>query len=376
MNQEELRRGYILWQESVKKGRPPLLRRRCLQIIRMRSKKFCYRGNAEGVFEVTLTKETDMNDYIVRGTAAGDSIRLFAATTKNLVQKAHDAHNTSNVCTAALGRLLTGGAIMAAMLKNDTDVMTLQIECAGPVKGVTVTAGVGGVTEKNECNGDTKESDIPVAGKVKVKGYCVNPSVEIPLKENGKLDVGGALGAGMLTVIKDMGLKEPFSGQTELVTGEIAEDLTYYFATSEQVPSAVALGVLMAPEGGTVLCAGGLIVQLLPFATDDVISTLEQKITTMAPVTDMLKDGKTPEDILHLLFDDMDLKINDCVEAEFACDCSKEKVSKAIMSIEAKDIEEMIEDGKDIEVNCHFCNTTYKFTPEELSILLKNKKSL
>ena len=319
-----------------------------------------------------------MSDYIIRATAAEDCIRLFAATTTNLVQKAHDAHNTSNVATAALGRLLTGGAIMGSMLKNETDVMTLQIDGAGPIKGITVTVGIEGAekTKKQTDNKENIESTdcvLPTAGTVAVKGYCKNPSVELPLKENGKLDVGGALGAGMLTVIKDMGLKEPFSGQTELVTGEIAEDLTYYFATSEQTPSAVALGVLMAPEGGTVLCAGGLIVQLLPFATDDVISALENKINTIEPITEMLKKGNTPEDILHLLFDDMGLQINDRMNAEFKCDCSKEKVSKAIMSIEAKDIEEMINEGKDIEVNCHFCNTSYKFTPEELSILLKNK---
>jgi molecular chaperone Hsp33 len=199
--------------------------------------------------------------------------------------------------------------------------------------------------------------------------------VEIPLKENGKLDVGGALGAGMLTVIKDMGLKEPFSGQTELVSGEIAEDLTYYFATSEQTPSAVALGVLMAPEGGKVICAGGLIVQLLPFAPEDVISKLEEKIKGMEPVTELIKKGNGPEEILKLIFGDMGLKINDRVDVAFKCDCSKEKVAKAIMSIEAKDIEEMIADRKPVEVNCHFCNTTYKFTPEELSILLKSKKS-
>ena len=316
-----------------------------------------------------------MTDYIIRATAAEDCIRLFAATTTNLVQKAHDAHNTSNVATAALGRLLTGGAIMGSMLKNETDVMTLQIDGAGPIKGITVTVGIEGTgkTTDHTDSKDNAESMLPIAGTVAVKGYCKNPSVELPLKENGKLDVGGALGAGMLTIIKDMGLKEPFSGQTELVTGEIAEDLTYYFATSEQTPSAVALGVLMAPEGGTVLCAGGLIVQLLPFATDDVISALENKINTMEPITEMLKKGNTPEDILHLLFDDMGLQINDRMNTEFKCDCSKEKVSKAIMSIEAKDIEEMINDGKDIEVNCHFCNTSYKFTPEELSILLKNK---
>ncbi|MBR4541021.1 MAG: Hsp33 family molecular chaperone HslO, partial [Lachnospiraceae bacterium] len=179
---------------------------------------------------------------------------------------------------------------------------------------------------------------------------------------------------GFLNVIKDMGLKEPFAGQTELVTGEIAEDLTYYFATSEQTPSAVALGVLMAPEGGKVLCAGGLIVQLLPFAPDDVIAKLEEKISTMEPITEMLKKGNTPEEILSILFSDMGLKINDRVDTAFKCDCSKEKVSKAIMSIEAKDIEEMIADNKPIEVNCHFCNTTYRFTPEELAILLKKKK--
>ena len=297
-----------------------------------------------------------MTDYIVRATAADDSIRLFAATTTNLVQSAHDAHNTSNVATAALGRLLTGGVIMGSMLKNETDVMTLQIECAGPIKGMTVTVG----GEKDNC--------------VNAKGYVINPDVEIPLKENGKLDVGGALGAGFLNVIKDMGLKEPFAGQTELVTGEIAEDLTYYFATSEQTPSAVALGVLMAPEGGEVLCAGGLIVQLLPFAPDDVITKLEEKISTMEPITEMLKKGNTPEEILTILFADMGLQINDKVDTAFKCDCSKEKVAKAIMSIEAKDIEEMIADAKPIEVNCHFCNTTYSFSPEELAILLKNKK--
>ena len=320
-----------------------------------------------------------MNDYIIRATAADDSIRLFAATTANLVQKAHDAHNTSNVATAALGRLLTGGVIMGSMLKNETDVMTLQIECAGPIKGMTVTVGgVQSISDDEATAPDTqdcnKAATVPTAGSVYAKGYCINPDVELPLKENGKLDVGGALGAGFLNVIKDMGLKEPFAGQTELVTGEIAEDLTYYFATSEQTPSAVALGVLMAPEGGKVLCAGGLIVQLLPFAPDDVISKLEEKISTMGPITEMLKNGLSPEQILEHLFSDMGLKINDRVETDFKCDCSKEKVSKAIMSIEAKDIEEMIADNKPIEVNCHFCNTTYSFTPEELAILLKNKK--
>jgi len=297
-----------------------------------------------------------MKDYIVTGTIANDSIRVFAAGTTELVQRAAAAHKLTNTAAAALGRLLTGGAIMGSMLKNNTDVMTLKIDCAGPIKGLTVTVG------------------FSEEGSINVKGYCINPGVEVPLKENGKLDVGGALGAGILTVIKDMGLKEPFSGQTELVSGEIAEDLTYYFATSEQTPSAVALGVLMAPEGGKVMCAGGLIVQLLPFATDEIIARLEEKIRNMEPVTDIYKRGNTPEQLLEILFGDMDLKINETVNVAFKCDCSKEKVAKAIMSIEEKDLEEMIKDNKDIEVNCHFCNTNYKFSPDELDILLKNKK--
>ena len=313
-----------------------------------------------------------MSDYIVRGTAADDSIRIFAAVTTELVQAARDAHNTSNVATAALGRLLTGGAIMGAMLKNETDVMTLQIDCAGPIKGITVT--VGGPKEQERYVEDGKP-ELP-SSFLHVKGYVKNPDVELPLKENGKLDVGGALGAGMLTVIKDMGLKEPFSGQTELVSGEIAEDLTYYFATSEQTPSAVALGVLMSPEGGQVLCAGGLIVQLMPFASEEIISKLEEIINNMEPVTELLKKGNTPEKMLEILFSDMGVRLNDRVDVAFKCDCSKEKVSKAIMSIESKDIEEMIADGKPVEVNCQFCNTTYSLSPEELLILLENKKSL
>ena len=367
-----------------------------------------YIGSDAGTIPMLIyacSREEHMKDYIVRGTAADDSIRLFAAVTTELVQHAHDAHNTSNVATAALGRLLTGGAIMGSMLKNETDVMTLQIDCAGPIKGMTVTVGMepvdiselsedklvdsktedGKIEDSKTEDGKTEDSKTEDSNTdyrnskddvVCVKGYCINPSVELPLKENGKLDVGGALGAGMLTVIKDMGLKEPFSGQTELISGEIAEDLTYYFATSEQTPTAVALGVLMSPEGGQVLCSGGLIVQLMPFASEDVITALENKINSMEPVTEMLKKGGTPESILETLFGDMGLKINDRIPAEFKCDCSKEKVSKAIMSIEAKDIEEMINDGKEIEVNCHFCNTNYKFTPAELAILLENKKSL
>lgn len=300
-----------------------------------------------------------MSDYILRGTAAADSIRIFAMTSKEMVQKAHDAHNTTNVATAALGRLLTGGAIMGSMLKNTADVLTIQVGCAGPIKGLTVTANPSTLPGGRE--------------KINVKGYCINPNVDLPLRQDGKLDVGGALGAGILTVIKDMGLKEPFSGQTELVTGEIAEDLTYYFATSEQTPTAVALGVLMENEGGIVKCAGGLIVQLLPFAEEEVIAKLEDKISHMEPVTAMLNRGMTPEDICNELFGDMDLRINERVEAEFKCDCSKERVSKAILSIDRKEIVSMIEDGKPVEVNCHFCNTSYNFSVDDLKDILEFK---
>lgn len=300
-----------------------------------------------------------MEDYIVRATAADDNIRIFAMTSRELVEEARARHNTSNVATAALGRLLTAGALMGSMQKNDTDVLTLQIGCAGPIGGLTVTAGL-----------ETKEDGSEA---VHVKGYVNRPRVDMPLNAKGKLDVGGALGAGVLTVIKDMGLKEPFSGQTELISSEIAEDLTYYFANSEQVPSSVALGVLVAPEG-PVICAGGMIIQLLPFATDEVISSLEERIAKLEPMTTMLGRGMTPEDIIKSIFEDMGVTIMDRIPASFKCDCSKDRVRKAVMSIETKDIKDMIADQKPIEVNCHFCGENYSFTVEELKEILAEKK--
>lgn len=302
-----------------------------------------------------------MGDYIVRATAANDNIRIFAMTSSELVEEARRRHKTSNVVTAALGRLMTAGALMGSMLKNPTDVLTLQIEGSGPVQGLTVTACIG------EQETDGKEHDI-----VCVKGYSKNPVVEIPLKPSGKLDVGGAIGKGILTVIKDMGLKEPFSGQTELISGEIAEDLTYYFVNSEQVPSSVALGVLVEP-GGSVICAGGFIIQLLPFAEDEVITKLEERLGSLEPVTSMLAAGKTPEQIVEEIFGDMDLKIVDHIPARFYCDCSKERVRKAVMSIDAADIKEMIAEDRPIEVNCHFCGSSYTFSVDDLKNILAEK---
>ena len=237
-----------------------------------------------------------MKDYIVRATAGDGQIRAFAATTGNLVEEARKRHDTSPVATAALGRLLTAGAMMGGMMKNETDVLTLQIKGDGPLGGITVTA---------DAKGD-------------VKGYVDHPEAMMPPK-NGKLDVGGAVGIGLLNVIKDMGLKEPYVGQTILQTSEIAEDLTYYFATSEQVPSSVGLGVLMNKDN-TVHCAGGF------------------------------------------------------MDTQFKCNCSHERIEKAIISIGKKDIQEMIDDGKEVEVKCHFCNTAYTFSVEELKQILKQAK--
>ena len=289
-----------------------------------------------------------MTDYIVRATAANNQIRAFAATTKETVEAARQAHNTSPVATAALGRLLTGGAMMGSMMKNDSDMLTIQIKGDGPIGGLTVTA-------------DSKGN---------VKGYVEHPEVMLPPNAQGKLDVAGALGIGLISVIKDMGLKEPYVGQTILQTSEIAEDLTYYFATSEQVPSSVGLGVLMEHDN-TVKQAGGFIVQLMPFVDDDVVDRLEANINKISSVTSMLDRGMTPEEILEEVLDGFEVEVKDTMPAQFYCNCTKERVEKAIISMGKKDIQEMIEDGKPIEVNCHFCGKSYEFSVEELKTLIK-----
>lgn len=292
-----------------------------------------------------------MSDYIVRATAANAQIRAFAATTRELVEAARKAHNTSPVVTAALGRLMTGGVMMGTTLKGEKDLLTLQVSGDGPIKGMTVTADSQG----------------------NVKGYAIEPQVMLPPNALGKLDVGGAVGEGMLRVIKDMGLKEPYVGQTVLRTGEIAEDLTYYFATSEQVPSSVGLGVLMEKDN-TVKQAGGFIVQLMPFTEDKVIEQLEQNLKEFPSVTSVLNEGKTPEVMLRIILKGMDVEITDTMPAQFYCNCDKKRVEKAIISIGKKEIREMISENKEIEVNCHFCNTSYKFSVEELKKLLEKSR--
>ena len=289
-----------------------------------------------------------MNDYIIRGTAANDQVRFFAAYTKDVVETARQKHNTSPVATAALGRLLTAGAMMGSMCKNDSDVITLQIQCSGPIGGLTVTAD----------------------SKANVKGYVNNPDVMLPPSKEGKLDVGKALDLGVLTVIKDIGLKEPYSGQTHLVSGEIAEDLTYYFAASEQIPTSVALGVLMNKDN-TVRQAGGFIIQLMPFAEDATIDKLEENLKNVTSVTELLDHGCTPEGLLEALLGNLGIEVLDTLPTQFHCNCSKERVEKAVASVGREDLQAMIDDGEDIEVKCDFCNSTYKYTVDELKEILK-----
>lgn len=291
-----------------------------------------------------------MTDYIVRATAANAQIRAFAITSRETVEYARSAHDLSPVVTAALGRLMTGALMMGSMLKGEKDMLTLQINGAGPVHGLTVTADSQG----------------------NVKGYADNPQAMMPPNSVGKLDVGGVIGAGVLTVIKDMGLKEPYSSTIELTTGEIGDDLTYYFAASEQIPSSVALGVLME-KNNTVKQAGGLIIQLMPFTSEEVIAKLEDKLTHMSPITTLLEEGQTPEQILETILGELGLEITDTMPVRFCCNCSKERVEKVLLSLGRKELQDLIDEGQDVELNCHFCNTNYVFTVEELSKLASVK---
>ena len=289
-----------------------------------------------------------MQDYIIRATAADAYIRAFAATTRDLVEEARSRHNTSPVATAALGRTLTAGAMMGSMMKGDDDLLTIQIKGDGPIGGIVVTANA----------------------KAEVKGYVYEPNVLLHANAKGKLDVSGAIGKGSLCVIRDVGLKEPYVGQTDLVSGEIAEDLTYYYAVSEQIPSAVALGVLMNKEN-TVRRAGGFILQVMPGADDDMLAKIEDSLKDLPPVTSLLDEGYTPETILERVLGDFGLVITDKMPTRFACNCSKERVEKALITVGEKDLRSLIAEGKPVELNCHFCNSSYTFTIDELQELLR-----
>ena len=290
-------------------------------------------------------------DYMVRATAAGGSVRAFAARTTDLVEYARSAHDTSPVATAALGRTLTGAVMMGSMMKGENDLLTLQIKGDGPIGGIVVTAD----------------------SKGHVKGYVHHPHVMIHANERGKLDVSGAVGKGILQVIKDLGLKEPYQGSSELQTGEIAEDLTYYFVVSEQVPSSVGLGVLMEKDN-TVKQAGGFIIQLMPFTPDEVIDRLEKRLSEVTSVTSLLDQGMTPEEILSYLLEGFDIEFNETLPLSYTCDCSKDRFAKALVSIGRRDLGEMVRDGKSIEVGCHFCSKKYTFTLEEIREIYEKAK--
>ena len=289
-----------------------------------------------------------MEDYLVRATAAQAQVRAFACTTRQTVETARCAHDTSPVVTAALGRLLSAGCMLGSRLKGEKDLLTLQVAADGPMKGMTVTADAVG----------------------NVKGYAGNPAVILPANASGKLDVAGAVGSGILNVIKDMGLKEPYVGQTSLQTGEIAEDLTYYFAASEQVPSSVGLGVLMEKDN-TVKQAGGFIVQLMPFAEDAVIDRLEENLKSIQSVTALLEQGNTPQQMLEILLAGLDVEFTDTMPVRFQCNCGKERVEKALISLGRAQLQELIDDGEEIEVKCDFCSKKYKFSIEELKNMQK-----
>ena len=293
----------------------------------------------------------DNKDYIVRASLANDSGRAFAISSTHLVAEARERHKTLPVVTAALGRLLSAGAIMGSMMKGDKDIVTISLKGDGPAGYITVTANSHG----------------------HVKGFPGNPNVDIPRKYAGKLDVGAAVGRGLLTVSYDLGLKEPYSGQVEIQTGEVAEDLAYYFTASEQLPSAVGLGVMVDTDS-SVKHAGGFIVQLLPDAPEDVIELLEKKLANLEPVTAMMEKGMTPEDMLSYIFEGVDIEFTERHDVEFYCDCSKEKVKRALAAISDKDLQDIVNDGEDIEVKCYFCNTAYKFSIADIKDILSSRK--
>ncbi|AFA49037.1 Hsp33 family molecular chaperone HslO [Acetobacterium woodii] len=286
-----------------------------------------------------------MPDYVIKATAGNGQIRVFAATTKEIAETARELHQTSPVVTQALGRLLTAGSLMGSMMKNDDELMTLKIAGDGPMSGLLVTADAHG----------------------NVKGYPyvsdLNDSMEAPML------VSEAIGEGSLNILKDIGLKEPYVGYSPLISGELAEDLTYYFAQSEQIPTSVSLGVLLNDDG-TVRQAGGFIIQLLPDTTDDVIDSLEEALTKTPSLTKLLDQGNSLETIIANLFIDLNLKVSDQTSTRFVCDCSRQRITKALISIGKQDLVEMISDQEDIEINCDFCNKKYLFSPADLQAIL------
>lgn len=289
-----------------------------------------------------------MKDYVIRALDKEKTIRMFIATTTNMVEKARKIHNTSAVCTAALGRTITATGIMGFMLKNSKDKISMQIKGDGPIKTILAVSSNNG----------------------KVKGYVGDPSVELPSTDTGKLDVGRAVGRnGRIIIIKDMGLKEPYIGQSKLVSGEIAEDLTHYFAISDQQPSAVALGVLVDRDL-SVKAAGGYILQVLPNISEEALSKLEDILRNVEPVSSLIDKGYTPEDILDKAFGEFNMEVKEKLDISFQCDCYRERIEEALISLGEKELQNIIEEDGHAEVSCHFCNTKYRFNEDDISKIL------
>lgn len=293
-----------------------------------------------------------MQDKIVRATAKNGMVRIIAGITTELVNEGSKLHECTPVAAAAFGRMLTAGALMGTTLKNDKEVITLKINGNGEVNGITVTG-------HNDAS---------------VKGFIGNPYIDKPLNDKGKLDVGGAVGTdGLLYVIKDLGLKDPYIGQVPIQTGEIAEDFAYYFTVSEQTPSAVSLGVLVDRDL-SIKAAGGFIVQMMPGADELLADVITYRLEEIPPITSLISEGKSIEEVLEYIFEDMDLKILDSINPEYKCDCSKDRVEKALISIGKETLQEIYDDKKTEEIVCNFCNTKYEFTNEEIGELLNNSK--
>ncbi len=288
-----------------------------------------------------------MHDYIAKAMALSGQARIFAAVTTQTVEKARLLHEMNPTPTVALGRVLTGAALMSQTLKGEKHSMTIQIKGDGPI---------GGIVAVTDANGG-------------VRGYAYNPHFDVPLNDIGKFDIKTALGSGYLNVIKDIGLKEPYIGYVDLVSGEIAEDLTYYYAYSEQTPTVMNLGVLIG-AGGKVEAAGGFFIQLLPDADDDAIEMIEKGIAGLLPITTLIHQGKTPEDIIGSIFPNESVEVFDTCPVSYQCNCSRERMERNLMSLGKKDLGEIAEDEKGAELVCHFCNKKYHFPKGEILSLM------
>lgn len=288
---------------------------------------------------------------LIRCITSDGEVMITAVDTTDIVEDARVIHNTTPVVTAALGRLLTGASMMGNMLKGRDNSLTLRLKGDGPA---------GSIVAVSNYNGD-------------VRGYVENPHVTIPLKDNGKLDVSGAVGKnGSLYVLKDLGLKEPYNGVIPLVSGEIAEDITAYYATSEQIPTVCALGVLVNSDR-TVAVAGGFIIQLLPAANESTIEKIENNLKDVPAITTMLAKGMNIKDIVDLALKDFEVEVLYTQDIAYKCECSKDRVKRALVTLSADELNEMADEMPEIELSCHFCNKKYVFSPDEVRNMAKNK---